>query len=220
MKLIKIFTFCLIYFIAINVYAIDIPECTTSEMTRLKELANNVKFKRSYEMKVDEAYEYVDLIYNIDVINYADGLRIYYKPSNDEDEDEYELKKGEKLEGYMAGEKIKITIKSYTPNYCTNKVLKTTTITLPVYNKYYYFNKDKCQKYPKFKYCTEFMDIKSKSFDEIDKLLDTYIKSGNNDTKDESFNYIWLVAIGAFGIVVAGTIVIIIIKKKKHKEEI
>ena len=45
-KIFKYLSLIIIFLITSNVYAID--ECSTKEMNRLKELANNVKFTYSY----------------------------------------------------------------------------------------------------------------------------------------------------------------------------
>ena len=52
-KILFSFSLLLIYFCCLNVSAID--ACTTSEMTRLRELANNVNF--SYQYSVEDELE-------------------------------------------------------------------------------------------------------------------------------------------------------------------
>ena len=50
-KILFSFSLLLIYFCCLNVSAID--ACTTSEMTRLRELANNVTFNYNYKIEYE-----------------------------------------------------------------------------------------------------------------------------------------------------------------------
>ena len=140
-----------------NVFAID--ACTNSEMERLRELANNVEFKTNYDFDiVDKDMKKIYLNYTIEFINLDDDLKISYKVNNGET---IELEPGVKsIKNLGPDNKITISIYSYTDNLCTERLLRTKTINLLPYNDYYYFNKEKCQEYPEFEYCQEFIRLK------------------------------------------------------------
>ena len=58
-KILFSFSLLLICFGCINVSAIE--ECTTSELNRLKELANNVSFQYEYEIEKEKYYAVLTL---------------------------------------------------------------------------------------------------------------------------------------------------------------
>ena len=115
-----IFTF----FICSNVFALD--ACTTSELSRLKELANNVEFKRNYKITEDEEEHAIDVLYNIDIINRDKDLKIYYKTAYDTEK--IELSSRETNVGDFAPtENVTFYIHAYAENACITKLLKTVT---------------------------------------------------------------------------------------------
>ena len=177
----KILVFMLAFFSCLNVYAID--ACTTSEMSRLRELANNIQFKTDMVVEMDdkETENYV-VSYNVEIANFDDDLKIGYKP-NDYSEEITVYPNQIIDEAFYAGQTIKFKIYAYTENLCIDELLKTVTVKFPYVNEWYHFNKEKCEDNPDFKYCKEFMNVDNIDFEDIDKEFDAYLKKGNITSK-------------------------------------
>lgn len=200
----------------INVKALE--ECTTSELARLKELANNVRITYDYKIDVFEDDEDSFLVnYDINIINTNEDLKISYQSNIDDKV--VMLKEGEEtITGFYQGETLIFKVYAYTANKCVDKLLRIMTVNLPMYNRYYYFNKDTCREYPEFKYCKEFMDTQNLSFQTINEKFDEYkkelaIKNVSNMLKN---NFYYIIA----GIVIIIAIVLFfIIRKHKMKKD-
>ena len=186
MKKIKIIICLMLFMFCINVKA---DECTTDEMNRLKELASNVEIIKNLEIKKDNQYDDLVSYYTIKISNLNDDLNIFYdegsqkKLINSENVNDFSFRKGTTATFYVY---------AYTNNSCINKLLRTITVKFEDYNLYYYSNKDKCNKYPDFKYCQEYMDTSDKTYEEIDELFDEYIKEESKSTgySNEELYYI------------------------------
>lgn len=197
-----------------------ITECTSEEMVRLNELANNVQVKSTNKIDiVNEDLKSIYTLYDIDIVNFDKDLKIKY-PSNSE----YELieltSKETKIEDLAEGGTLVLYIYSYTANLCTDRLLKTVKVKLPAYNDYYYFNKEKCEDNPDFKYSKEFID-EEKSYYDIEDEFEEYLKKeeSSNGLKSISNNKLYIL-IGGVAIVIITLITIIIIRnKRKAKEE-
>lgn len=224
MKKIKYILLLFLFIGVLDVYAVD--NCTNEEMKRLKDLASNVNFKTEYtvsprEILNDEGVmELVDVSVNfkIQIINDNEDLKYYYKDNI----------KGEKIlinqsdlseRSFRDGENIEFQIYSYSKNLCTNKLLRTVKVELPNYNMYYYLNKDKCDTYPEFQYCKEFLKVNQDDFSKIDKLFDEYLsnndKENNSNSLKKTLNNLYYIIAGIAFIVVF-TIIIIVYKRKKR----
>ncbi len=219
----KIIIFVITFLISFNVYAIDIPACTDSEMTRLKELANNVEFKRNInitEQELDEDTTELYVTYDITIANFDKDLKISYK--NNVMGENTITSETTTIKGLNEDNTITFSIYAYTNNLCTNNLLKTVTVKLPTYNSYYYYNKDKCQTYPNFKYCKEYLDLGDLYYEDIDDMFDEYIKERTSvPVQDNKLanNIVYLIGGGVI-ILLAIIITIIIIKKKKNKDDL
>ena len=209
------------FFLYLNVYAVDIPACTTSEMSRLKELANNVQFKVDSEISEEKELEIVTKIYTLDIVNLDNDLQIKYMSDNtDEDlEDSKEVtitSTKEVNEAFFPSQTVEFKIYAYTANRCTGRLLKTVKVKFPYFNSYYYFNKEKCSEYPNFKYCNESADISNYTIEELDELFDNYIKKENEIIQTQAqteINWYLVLGIGA-GVIVIVTILIVVIRKR------
>ncbi len=225
MKKVKYLIPILIFFIVVNVKAID--SCTTEEMNRLKELANNVKFKTDYEINPIEIINDdgkkiindVNVSYKIKIINDNENLKYFYKLSSQKEKKQVSSNDLANM-SFPDGEKLEISIYSYTINLCTNELLKTESIDLPTYNIYYYLNQDKCKNNPDFKYCKEFMNVEL-SPDEIEKQFDKYLEEKNiiqaSNFLKENIIYI---LIGVIAIITSLIFGLKIFKKRKKKLDI
>lgn len=213
-KILFSFSLLLICFSYINVSAID--ACTTSEMTRLRELANNVEISYTYEIEIFEE-ENIFLIYDLQVLNLHSDLKISYENKNS-NEIIFLNNNNPTINGLGENETLIFYIYAYTDNMCVDTLLRTITVNLPIYNNYYYFNKERCEEYSDFEYCQEFMDVSDLSFEEIDNKFNEYLESLRIDKFADTFknNYIYVI-IG--GVLILTIVVIIVIKKQKVKKD-
>lgn len=190
-----------------------IEKCTTGEMKRLKELANNVNFVASIdyeavdEMKIEEE-KYVRAFYNVEVLNSSPELKIYYEI------DGYKYEVEDNYIETMEEGSVKFYFYAYTANLCVDELVMTKTLELENLNSYYYYNKDKCQQYPDFKYCQEFYDI-DLSFEEIDKEFDKYLK-GNNPNSILSSHGNYMLYIVVIILVILIVVSVFFVKKKRN----
>ena len=200
----------LLFCFTINVKAID--KCTTEEMNRLNELAKNVQFKTDYEIDSDE--DRTTAIYSIRVIDGNEDLKISYRENT---KDEFKFVSFTDFQNlrFDDGIILEIRIYSYTNNLCTDELLKTEKLELTAYNQYYVQNKDKCQKYPEFKYCKEFMNVDYTQFEKIDKEFNEYITI-NGGVIDNLIagNIVYYLVIGLI-LVIVGVVILLYLKKRK-----
>lgn len=221
MKKIKYILVLVIFCLTFNVKAID--QCTSEEMNRLRNLANQVEFKQEifFDNLDEEDNGMTDEImvsYKISMINYNDELDYYIKTNNDELFEKLDINELNNLYFYP-GETLSIRIYSYTENSCTNDLLTTKTIKFNYYNDYYYFHKDKCKEYPEFKYCKEFIQM-DKEFEEIDKLFNEYIQKNDPSSTSNKFvdNNTIIYIISGVGLIILISVIIFIIKRKKQND--
>ncbi len=219
-KIVKVLTILLLGLSLKNVNADSL--CETSELKRLKELANNVQFKTKYEVvSTDEEYKEIIVKYDIEIVNFDEDLRIEYKSQYDDDS--VSIKSDTtNISGINPG-KITFKIYAWTTNLCVDEYLRTVTINLENLNSYYYFNKEKCDQNPDFKYCKEFLDTTGADFDEIDKEFEEYLNPSAKDVVDKVIkgNIPWYFYVGG-GVLVVGIIgtVIFIVTKKRKKDDL
>lgn len=217
MKYIKICLLTLSLFLITSLKVNAYEACTTNEMERLKELAKNVEFKTSYEIKdVDEENKSVEVNYKVEIVNFDSDLKIQYTSKYKE---EGTIKSDTKeITNLSDGDKVTFKIYSYTTNLCTDEILRTVSVELPKLNDYYYFNKEKCNNYKEFKYCKEFTDTDSLDFDDIDKEFEDYLNSNVGKLINKLDKRIFIyIGIGV-GILIAGTVVIVMFKNKKDDD--
>ena len=222
MKNIKYAFLILLFFVSINVKAID--PCTTDELVRLKELSNNVTFNYDYEIEEqkddDGNYLYSEVYYHLNLLNDNENLRIYY--NLDEEYDDILLDKNTFNDNlFSGGQYFKYKIYAYTPNMCINKLLKSSSIKFPFYNEFYHSNKDKCEEYKDFEYCKELID-KNLSKEEIENLFNKYINKDNankkeNKSNDNGINIINIIYIIVPIVIIVFIIIFILIKKRKKQ---
>ena len=213
----KIILVIVLFIFCINVKA---EVCSTEEINRLKELASNVEIIPS--LVVDDSryseeeknYEMLSAYYDIKISNLHDYLMVFYNGNAGR-----QVINSENAENFIfyGGDRATFNVYSYTENDCTNKSLRTITIKFDYYNVYYYSHKDKCDEYPNFEYCKEYMNIGDKSYSEIDNLFEEYIKENtkNSGYNDRDFYY---VAGGIVIVLIISILVTIIVKRyKKNK---
>ncbi len=222
MRKLKYLLFLFLFFIFFDVKALN--ECTTLEMSRLKELASNVEFKYDYrieQVKLMESdlYSYPEVYYSVTALNLNDDLKVYMESDPD-----YEFTNlNPTIDGLINGTNIKIKIIAYTSNLCSGKIVLTKNISLPYYNLL--SEKEECKTYKDFKYCQEFGRF-SITDEEFYHELEEYKKETPNNSEDNSsdnkkiydyFNEYKYYIFGVVGIIFL-LIMILIIKKNKKKD--
>lgn len=220
--LILICFFCMIK----NVYAVD--DCSTTEMARLRELANNVEIKYDYKVNEydtgDENEKDLVFIYNLKLSNDNSDLKYYYYLLTADSKKEITPQELESMDFYE-GQVINVQIYSWTDNYCTNELLRTIKIKIPVYNRFYHYHKEECEKYIDFKYCKEYLENNLLDIDEIEELFEKYKKnnpvneaSKKNDVNSfikNNKNY-FILGGGVVALLAIITGIIVIVKKRKN----
>ena len=218
-KFIYTLVICLISFYTTNVFAIN--ECTKEEKSRLQELANNIKIQYDYRLREDiidgEVLE-VEPIYKLKMLNSNADLRYEYKFANESEKKairDYEIGDLEVYEGDI----LDFYIYSYTNNLCTNQFIKKIRVVLPVYNYFYYYNKDKCLEYSDFKYCKEFLDTSNLDYDQIETEFNEYIEAQKKENKSNFFkdNLVYII-ISILVLIIIAVVIIILRQKKKHED--
>ena len=200
--------------------------CSSSEMARLRNLADKIEFTYDYEWNYfdDEndgiRYEYP--IFTINATNLNKELKVIIK------EDYYNGKYQEfinqgngvgKMGGFRDGARIAVTIRAYTADSCSGKIIKVKNIDLPILNLRYY--QPICQENLNFKYCARFMD-KNITDDQFYEELAKW-ETGNNTDKsnddniivEESSHFFIVIIVVAF-IAIVGIGIFIGLKKKKN----
>ena len=205
-----------------DVKAID--DCTTGELSRLKELAGNVSFTYDYyfnEVEDDSEGETVFgslYYYNITAHNLHDDLKVQIKETHARFTTIRPT-----LTSFTSGEIVKIEILAYTENLCSGKLLKLETIKLPYFNEYSL--RDECKQYSEFKYCQEFgsFDVDDEKFlSELENYKKELIQ--NNQPNDNNFqiffaNYgVYVITIIFLITISIITFIIIKIIKKKDSD--
>ena len=217
-NIIKIIFISLFILGNINVNAAN--TCTSEELNRLKELANNVEIKYDYE--IVDVGNYADIDYIFKVNNFDINLKIKLEVNGSLEDKIYTYSNQSELHEmyFKDGEKVNFKIYSYTLDNCIDKLLRTISIKLPYYNQYYYYNKEKCENYKDSKYCSEFLEKKiNLSDEEIDKLLENEVKNENKEKKIKwlniSYKYFIFIAIGILISLIVIVSIIIVRKRKK-----
>jgi len=176
MKKIKYVLFAILLFISINVKADS--NCEKSERTRLTELAKKVEFDYDYKL-VDDKVEF-----SINAVNLNEDLKVVILNGDKFNDNYREFKDNSThkatLDGFKAGEKVKITILAFVPNFCSYEELSEKTIKLPYYN--YYYDEERCKGNEDFKYCKLLID-NNISESEFERLFELYLK--NKEEKED-----------------------------------
>ena len=220
-KIFYFLTFILIFFNTIDTFAID--ECTTSELKRLKELANNVAFKYEYQIREEklmdsDEYTFKQVYYDVTGLNLNDELIVRLK----DDEDLKFTKEDPMIGNFINGETLKIEMIAYTKNLCSGRIILTKTLKLPSLN--IYSLKEECQEYPDFKYCKENGELDISEL-EFQQSLNEYKKEIGNKKDDsklidniDSNNYMMYVYIGSIVLLIV-VILFVIIKYNQKKKD-
>ena len=154
----KILMILIIIFLSINVKAIVIEDCTSEKMTKLKELANKIELRYTYELKNDDGYIYP--IFKVHASNLHEDLKALII------EDFYSMRYQEfkndgqgngSINGFKEGETVTVTMKAYTDDECSTRTVAVKQIKMPYYNRFY--DEEFCLTNPDFKYWVEFADI-------------------------------------------------------------
>ena len=220
--------FLILIIFSINVYA---DSCSNDELKRLKNIAEQVDITYEYEMKnkVINKEEYVYVDFTIVASNLNKELQVNHE--NDYLQGDYKEFKNDgknfgRISGFIEGEKVTITIRAYTSNDCSGRILMKKTIKLPYYNYWKIANSTyyMCKNYPEFKYCKELVDDKieyEKFVDELNKYVSSLnVKENNDVSKDTSSDNNYYMIIGIVGGILLVFIIIYVIWKKQRKNSL
>ena len=210
----------IIVIFSFNVYA---DTCSKDELARLKNIANQVELTYEYEPMYTTMnnHKYLFLNFTIIATNVTKELKVNYETDFfNGDYEEFKVENGVgKLSGFEDGENATITIRAYTNNECSGKVLLNKTIKMPYLNPmYYYYNN--CSDYPDFEYCQPVTEKKITNeffLKEFYKYLGKTDKNiENNDTTiDEKNSNLVTISIIIASLLVLIVIITVIYKKRK-----
>lgn len=211
-KLIKYSLVLLFVLMSINVYA----KCETSELERLKVLAEKVEF--TYDYKIGN-----DINFSITATNLNSELKVliiedYYM--DDYQEFKYNKNKTYTLNNFKNNEKVLVTIKGYVKNECSGETVLTKYVNLPYYNNF--ASSQECKLYPDFKYCATLLEnsINKETFDsELEKYLNSNLQEEEPPKVKEDGIFLYVV-VGILFIVVLIIIIIMVVKKKRKEYEL
>lgn len=218
---------------------VNASTCSSERIVELSTLASNVNV--SYERYDDEVTYENPLLeeqdtkitpkFYITIYNLEEGLNVYLKRTdtnqsivrtvdNVDDDGVLYIDLGE---AYKV-KNVEILIRSDDSN-CQNEVLKSTNLTLPMYNKYFFYKA--CEENPDFEMCQEFttVDYSNVSEKTFNEKLNTYKEEKQKE--EERKNSVWFkisqfldkykwIIIG----VIAGIVIVIItyiVRRKKSR---
>ena len=201
--------------IVFTFFDVKAATCTSDELAKLKELANNIEIKKQVQIRKDNPPIEDGVYYTIDISNYNHDLLIRYKTygvMHELDTSDY----SDLL--FSEGQKVTFYIYAFTLNTCSGNLLRTIDYKFDIYNMYYYNNKEKCDANPEFKYCDEYLDTSKMNTEDIDKKFDEYLAKNNNNSsniKIDSNNLIYYIIGSVVLVIVIGVVIVVIIRKKK-----
>lgn len=218
-KILFSFSLLLICFGCINVSAIE--ECTTSELNRLKELANNVSFQYEYEIEnvkftANDEDTYQEVSYTITAINLPND--VFVNIVNDPENRRFTADNSV-ISNFFNGERVRLEFIAYTANLCSGNLLLTKTLNLPFFNLYSL--RDECLEYPDFEYCSQTGNYNITNADFLEALEEyknnLQEEEPNQIIENKSFLEKYYIYILIVVLVIILVIVFLIIKKKRDK---
>ena len=214
---------CLFLFFFMTNNIVNAATCEREEKKRLKALAEKVEFTYDYELieTKDETGRVVEEpIFSITASNLNPELKVTIM--EDYFQDKYqEFKDGNNtsasIRGFVAGEKIPITIYGFVPNGCSGIEVFKKYVKIPYYNS---FSEDKrCEEYPDFKYCSDLLSstIKESVFEAEFKRYIASLQPVEEIPEPEKKVDIMLIVEVAGAIIAVATVIIYIIVRRKKK---
>lgn len=212
-------------------FNVNANTCPNTEMERLKFLADKVEITYDYEWKIgrhkENNGEYYYPTFTLTAANLDKDLKVIIEKDY-LSRDYIEFKDNGNgtgiLDGFSGGENINVTIRAYTDNDCSGKIVTNKKIKLPYLNLYSF--EDACVEYTDFKYCDHFTEEKvssEKFYAELDKYLkkkneaEVLLNSRQNGNATSSFQVIKIVSISVIVILIVAVVIITINKKKKGR---
>ena len=207
---ILLFLLCFSFFD--NVYA---SECTDSDISTLKALAEKIEFSKKFIEGEDERGNAFSLVgHNLNknlLLEFTNGLR--YVPSKAEEE----------IMTMLDGNQISIVVYGSKNHVCEETYITTLNIKLPVYNKYY--KREECNGKESIDICKEWYDANDITEEQFKKMVLEAKETNPPIEKTNWFinffikNWIYIVSVIVGAGVGYGT-VIIIRRKKRVKIDI
>ena len=226
----KIYFLLMLFVILLFNMDANADTCSSSELARLYNLASHVEFTYDYEWKVykekNDKYTYPS--FYIVANNLNEELKVLIE--NDYLNGDYiEFKNNGNgmgiIDNLSGGANIVISIRGYSKNDCSGKLIMTKRIKLPILNLFSY--EDACIEYTDFKYCNNFLDEKI-TYDKFASELNNYLKIKNEasisastiklDNSSKNTNpVIKIVFAIVILMVIVGISIYIIVKKQKER---
>lgn len=217
------------FFCYMNVYAAD--ACESSELSRLRKLAEKVEFDYSYEIKEIENDDNLLVRfaeYNLNVVNLNSEIQVYVTDTKSNITKMVKASNGNSgsVGTFFDGDTLEIKIQAYTRNACSGKTIITKKIKLPYYNVFSTYNI--CQNDDFCGICSEFLDHEYSVEEfkkDVDKcyatrnheLIDNITKNNSNNNDNLSKSYLWYYFGGIALLLIIMIILLIFSKRKKRK---
>ena len=187
----KCWILLIVFLLVIIKYQVYADEtCETSELSRLRKLAEKVDINYDYEFKElttpgGKVNKYVD--YSLTAINLNPDLQValvdnYYENKFIEFKGDANGKAT--LKSFIEGDKIKVSIYAYVSNGCSGKLITTKTINLPYYNRFH--DSEACKIVTDYNYCLKFYDEEYCGKISDMTFCDEFINSPLNQTQFNS----------------------------------
>lgn len=218
-----LFLLCLVTF---SIASVKADSCSYKQQTELNKEATNIK--ATYEFIDEDPLNYH---FNVYFTNITENLKLVITDDYTQKEIEVTFNDTDngvyKLETYTAKRKVTFNYQIYSlASECFNKKLLTKNIVTPRYNEY--STSYICEQVPDFKYCNEFADTSSLSYEKFIRLGEdykkTHLKIESNEKQsflDKAFNFFsktkWYFIIG-FAIIALAVAAFIVSKKIKIKK--
>lgn len=212
--------FIIVFILMVHINVLADNKCSSEETKRLKALADLVELKYDYkinDVKVGNT-TYKEESFSITASNLHKDLLVMII-ENDAANKYKEFKNNNgsyTMNGFKAGQRVEVTIKAFVANACSGDVLAKKTIKLPYYN--IFISDERCQKYPEFKYCSEWLDTPVER-NVFNTKITEYIKTLDNgkpiDKSGLNTTLLYIIIGGVVGIIALTSLGIVIAKKRK-----
>jgi hypothetical protein len=170
----KIWLFILLLVLPISVFARSTTKCDYTLLSKLKKYASNVNIIYDYKIVDNEAYFNVtinNIVPDIYIIDEITGSNYSYDNTNN----------GELVIPNVSGvKKLKYKIMSHNSE-CSDELLLTQYIKLPVYNKY--SNDPLCDGMEGYKLCYTFLDTEI-TYEEFKKKIEEFKKEKSSEKEE------------------------------------
>lgn len=154
-------------FIAIFIFMMILPgtvsaKCSNQEVIKLQKIANNISYSKTYREENGK------ILFDITLTNVRGDVYVYdfIKRQNIYGSNDPIVRYG-----YSDGTTVNFTVRSNSSN-CRGDVLRTFSVVLPSYNKYY--NDNLCDGITSYNLCNKWYNTNNLSYDDFTKQVKAY----------------------------------------------